>query len=93
MHGILCIFRTSVMHFEKYVIIIRTLFMAPHLVRAQGAYEDIRLRSFHHHTCMRACMHTHTHTQTHMHTLYKYMHYWVGRMRGKKITDWYEKYM
>ena len=34
--------------------------MAPNLVRAQSAYKDIRIHSFHYtHT------HTHTHTQTH----------------------------
>ena len=36
------------------------LFMAPHLIRAQSTYKDIRIHSIHHtHTCM----HTHTHTQ------------------------------
>ena len=39
------------------------LLMMPQLVRAQSAYKDIRICSFHH---------THTHTHTH----YKYMHYW-----------------
>ena len=43
------------------------LFMAPHLVRAQSAYKDIRIHSFHH---------THRHTRTHAHTHYKYLHYW-----------------
>ena len=36
--------------------------MAPHLARAQSAYKDIRIRSFHHH-------HHHTHTHTHTHRL------------------------
>ena len=44
------------------------LLMVPHLVRAQGAYKDIRIYSFHH-----AHTHTHTHslslTPTHSHTL------------------------
>ena len=31
--------------------------MAPHLVRAQSAYKDIKIHSFHH-------THTHTHTHT-----------------------------
>ena len=47
------------------------LFMAPHLVRARGAYRDIRIRSFH-------CTHTHAHTPEHAHThtqiKNKYMH-------------------
>ena len=33
------------------------LYMAPHLVRAQSAYKDIRIHSFHH-----------SHTHTHIHT-------------------------
>ena len=40
-------------------LIIITLFMAPHLIRAQSAYKDIRIHSLHH---------THTHTHTHIHT-------------------------
>ena len=51
--------------------------MVPHLVRAQSAYKDIRIHSFHHthiqmhartqpdtHIRMRARAHTHTHTHT-----------------------------
>ena len=34
------------------------LFMAPHLVRAQSTYKDIRIHSFHH-------SHTHTHARAH----------------------------
>ena len=58
------------------------VFMAPHLIRAQSAYKDIRIHSFHH-------SHTHTHTQTcaptHPHTHNKYMHYcwWIGKMRDQ----------
>ena len=36
--------------------------MAPHLVRAQSAYKDIRIHSFHH---THISSHTHTHTHTH----------------------------
>ena len=52
--------------------------MAPHLVRAQSAYKDIRIRSFHHththtHTLSLSLSLslslTHTHTHTHTHTL------------------------
>ena len=57
--------------------------MAPHLLRAQSVYKDIRIHSFHHshtHTRARAprCTYTHTH--------YKYMYYWwwIG-----KTTDQY----
>ena len=35
--------------------------MAPHLVRAQIAYKDTRIRCYHH---TRARAHTHTHTHT-----------------------------
>ena len=44
------------------------LFMAPHLVRAQSTYKNIKINSFYH-----------THTQTHArrtHTHYNHMHYW-----------------
>ena len=45
--------------------------MAPHLVRAQSAYKDIRIHSFH-------LIHTHTqmhaHTHTHTHTPVSYTH-------------------
>ena len=45
------------------------LFMAPHLVRAQSAYKDIRRRSFHHaHARTRGCTHARTHPCTHTHT-------------------------
>ena len=37
--------------------------MVPHLVRAQSAYKDIRIHSFHH-THMPRQMHMHTHTHT-----------------------------
>ena len=37
------------------------LFMAPHLVRAQSDYKNIRIHSFHY-------THTHPHTHTHTHT-------------------------
>ena len=54
--------------------------MAPHLVRAQSAYKDRRIHSFHHtHT------HTHTHTKmlthtcTHTHTL---------QIHALLVTDW-----
>ena len=47
--------------------------MVPHLVRAQSAYKDIRIHSFHQththtHTHMHMCTHTHTYTHTHIHT-------------------------
>ena len=47
------------------------LFIAPHLVRAQSTYKDIRRCLFHSHTHTRTCTfslshtHTHTHTRTH----------------------------
>ena len=37
--------------------------MAPHLVRAESAYKDIRIHSFHH-----TRTHTHTHARTHART-------------------------
>ena len=43
------------------------LFMAPHLVRAQSAYKDTRIHSFHHthrHTYARTPPSPHPHTQT-----------------------------
>ena len=68
------------------------LFMAPHLIRAQSAYKDIRVHSFHHthmhthaHTCTHMHTHTHAHTHTHMYThtcthththTHTHMHYW-----------------
>ena len=47
------------------------LFVVPHLVRAQGAYKDIWIHSFHH-THTHACARTHTRTRTHpdTHTLH-----------------------
>ena len=47
--------------------------MVPHLVRAQSAYKDIRICSFHHthtlsHTHARTHARAHTHTHTHTHT-------------------------
>ena len=72
------------------------LFMAPHLVRAQSAYKDIRICSFHHthiHACMHIHKYTHTYTHTHTHTHthhYKYMHYWWwGWYSEKKTTAQY----
>ena len=49
--------------------------MAPHFVRAHGAYKVIQIHSFHHtHTDARSPPHTHTHgTHTHTHTHNKYM--------------------
>ena len=41
--------------------------MAPHLVKAQSAYKDIGIHSFHH-THTHARTHTHAHTQIHTHT-------------------------
>ena len=60
--------------------------MAPHLVRAQSAYKDLRIHSFQQTHTHRDGTHTHTHTvtHTHTHTLYKYMHYWlwIGKTTG-----------
>ena len=60
-------------HLQSFLILL--FFMAPHVVRAQSTYKDIRIRSLH--------MHTHTH--------YKYMHFWwwVGQMRTKEMTNQY----
>ena len=45
------------------------LFVAPHLIRAQSAYKDIRIHSFHHmHTHQDTPAHTNTHLRTHIHT-------------------------
>ena len=50
--------------------------MAPHLVKAEGAYKDIRIHSFHHthththiprHARTHPDKHSHAHTQTHTH--------------------------
>ena len=63
------------------------LFMAPHLVRAQSAYKDIRIHSFYHrHVCTHTHTPPHTHTRAHAHTHYAYMHcwWWIG-----KTTDEY----
>ena len=47
--------------------------MPPHIVKAQSAYNDVRIRSLHHtHTCAHAYIHMHyffspSHTRTHTH--------------------------
>ena len=51
--------------------------MVPHLARAQSAYKDVKIHSFHHtHTHTQTHTprythtgHTHTHTHIHTHTL------------------------
>ena len=80
------------------ILLLLLLFMAPHLVRAQSAYKEIMIHSFHHappphthtprRTRARAHIHTHIHTHTHTHTHYKYMHYW---WRIGKTTFKYEE--
>ena len=65
-------------NFKKKVLN-NLLFMAPHLISAWNAYEDLKIRLFRHtHTRTHTHAHAHTHTQP-LH--YKYMHYrwWVGR--------------
>ena len=48
-----------IQHYKLNCTTNNRLFMAPHLVRAQSTYKDIRIHSFHH-----------THTDSHTHNLH-----------------------
>ena len=57
--------------FSVLIVMDYFICMAPHLLRAQSTYNDIRIHSCHHtYALMDAHAHTHTykHTQTHTHT-------------------------
>ena len=71
-----CCKRKLKSNFKKKVLN-NLLFMAPRLISAWNAYEDLKIRLFRH-TPTRTHTHAHTHTQP-LH--YEYMHYrwWVGR--------------
>ena len=80
------------------------LFMAPHFVRAQSTYKDIRICSVHYtHTCTHthahtrmhayACTHTHTlactHARAHAHTQTYTTH--TLQIHALLVTDWYNE--
>ena len=61
--------------------------MAPILVRAQSAYRDIRVHSFHHtHARTHARTHTHARAQAHTHT-----HAYTIQIHTLLVMDWYKE--
>ena len=81
---------SALLRFLPTIIINNRLFMAPHLIRAQSAFKDIRIHSFHH---------THTHTQKHArarartHTHITHTHHTHTHTHTHKQTHTHYKYM
>ena len=64
------------------------LFVAPHLVRAQSAYRDKRIKGYTHFiTCTHARTHVRTHIHTHVHT-HRHTHTQTLHIHALLMMDW-----